>query len=108
MSGWYNIGYNTQKDSKMKYIGLRKIKNGRIKLLNNIYIPADYHKKYNGELDNTTWLFIKYDDCVAMWGDKQRYLASKNDESYVIDCQRKQANVDEHGYIYWTRWIKIK
>ena len=90
-----------------KLQGLRKIRNGEVKFFGKTYVPRDFHFPYNGELDGETWFFMGYQpavDMLALWGDKQRYLSSRSDESYDRDCERRESNVTEEGFIRWYFW----
>ncbi len=98
---------------------LRKVRNGRVKILGNWYSPVVSHpnspyprKEYNGELDGMWFAFGLYwtpttgfenvkwycEDFVGLWGTKEMYEA-ETEEEYLEACknQLKEKGIVEEG-----------
>ena len=81
---------------------LRKIRNGKVKVYGNWYVPDDTYLKYDGRLDGLWYwfgVFIHNDGMVSLWGSDD-YKRGKVGFGKGLEC------VD--GYFVWSFWNKIK
>jgi hypothetical protein len=83
--------------------GIRKIKNGCVRVRGRDYIPDDPHHPYTGELDGQRYLFLGYepgDYMLNMWGTMDQ--ASKPDS--VVP----QPHIMNNGVIRWSFWKPVE
>ena len=86
---------------------MRKIRNGRVKINGNWYVPSFNHIPYDSRLDGEKWVFAVYekeDKFVSLWGSEAEYKAKTEEERVKLWSKRKDI-ID--GYFPWQWWVKV-
>ena len=94
---------------------IRTVRNGRVRIFGQVFVPKQVHKAYDGRLDGKRIAFGLYwtgqqwnSDFVNCWGSEEMYRAGRHDGnhlSFSAAYDRNPCLVD--GCFPWEFWDNV-